>query len=84
MSEDSSGNGKVTIREVYDLIKDARVEFNTNFDKLDGRLNNIEEKRIVPLEKDVANVKGQVAVFASVISIAISVFFSIINLVLNK
>ena len=67
---------RITTTQIYRLVDETRKE-------LAERIDNI-EKKVDTVTIDVSNIRGRIAVFASVISVAIGAFYFVINLFVKK
>src|SRR5215216_4286180 len=86
---------KVTIREVYTLIDSVErnivglingLETKTvsSINRLEVKFDTLESGRLTDLEKNMANMQGRMMMIPTIISIAVSVFFFIMNYVINR
>lgn len=79
MVKDKS-DSNVSVRELYTLIDNRMGQVNDSIYRLEGKFDSLESGRISNMEKDIANMQGRMMMIPTVISIAISVFFFIVNL----
>lgn len=76
-------NESVTIRDVYELVDAAKTSFEKSIDKLSDRFNTLESGRLSALETKTANIEGRLMMIPLLITIAINVFFFVIEYVLK-
>ena len=69
-------NGSVSTEEVYELVNDTRKELARSILGVEDKVDSV--------TRDVANIQGKITVIAAIISLSISVFFLIIQLLLKR
>ncbi len=82
-------NDTVTVRELYKLIDDSKKEIMTTVNRLETKFDSLESGRLTRLERDhadlqaeVSSAQGQVKATSFLVPLAISVFFSVVNLII--
>jgi len=70
-----SGNG-ISTAQVYGLVNETRKELASSISTVETKVDKV--------TTDVANIQGKITVIAAIISIAISGFFLVINILLKK
>lgn len=70
--------------DVYNLIDRKISEVNISINRLTDAFNNLEIGRLSELEKTVSMMKGQAMMIPTIISIALGIFFFLMNFIFNK
>ncbi len=83
MSKDNQTNA-VTIRELYTLIDSTKREIMRTIERVEVKFDTMEAGRLTAAEKEIANMQGRMMMVPSIISIAISIFFFLINYIITR
>lgn len=74
----------VSIREVYTLIDSAAEKIMTSMLRLEGKLDSLESGRLSTIERKLANFEGRMMMIPLIITIAMNVFFFIVQTIIGK
>lgn len=72
-------NNNISLKDIYELVDGRIAEVKSSMLRLETKFDALEAGRLSTLETNFANLQGKLTIIAAVISIALNVFFLVIN-----
>lgn len=77
-------DSQVSVRELYALIDKTKTEIMGPIQRIERKFDDLESGRLSNLEKEISTMQGKMMMVPVIISIAISVFFFVMNYILYQ